>query len=263
MRIVIAIAALMAGTAQAEAPAGYKLVWADEFTADGLPDPANWSDDTHANKSGWYNNELQYYSANRPENARQDGGKLIITARKEQLKDMADYGGQAYSSARLISKGKRAFTYGFFDIRARMPCGKGTWPAIWMLGETAGWPDGGEIDIMEHVGKDPETIHGTVHNRSTAGTFGKGSSIHMPDACSAFHDYQIEWTADKIDFFVDGRKYHTYKNEGTGAAQWPFAKAQYLLLNLAIGGAMAGEVDDAVLPAEFHIDYVRVYQKPN
>lgn len=243
----------------AAVPAGYKLIWSDEFDRDGSPDTANWLYDTEANRTGWYNNELQYYAADRLENAAVGGGRLVITARREALVNAADYGGQSYTSARLITRGKAQWTYGFFEVRAKLPCGAGSWPAIWMLG-TGKWPDAGEIDIMEHVGNDPGTIHSTVHNRATAGTSGNGNSVKLPDACNAFHRYQLEWTQDALRFAVDGRLIHRYTRADAAPAGWPFAKPQYLLLNLAIGGDMAGKVDDRILPQRFEIDYVRVYQ---
>lgn len=256
------IAAFAATSASAQERAGgYELVWADEFDTDGPPDPAKWVWDTHANKIGWYNKELQYYAADRPENARVEGGRLIITARRETLSDRADHGGQGYTSARLITKGKAEFTYGLIEVRARLPCGKGSWPAIWTLGATAPWPDGGEIDIMEHVGATPGDIFGTIHNRSTAGTFGNGGKTRVDDACTAFHDYQLLWTPRELRIAVDGKPYHRYTNAGTGAEQWPFDQPHYLLLNLAIGGAMGGEVDDSIFPASFEIEHVRVYRQ--
>ena len=258
----IALGALALLATAASAPdQGYELIWSDEFNRAGAPDPAKWSYDTHANKGGWYNKELQYYSANRLENARVENGKLVITARRETLAHRPDHGGQRYTSARLITKGKAEWTYGFIEVRAKLPCGRGSWPAIWMLGATAGWPDGGEIDIMEFVGKTPGDIFGTVHNRSTAGTYGKGGQTRVPDACDAFHDYQLDWTPEAISFAVDGKFYHRYANEKKGVEQWPFDKPQYLLLNLAIGGAMGGEVDDAIFPIRFEIDHVRVYRR--
>ncbi|QAY79076.1 family 16 glycosylhydrolase [Sphingosinicella sp. BN140058] len=261
VRIAAAAIALASGPSSARERLGYTLAWSDEFDGAGVPDPAKWSYDTHANKAGWYNHELQYYAADRPENARIEGGRLIITARKESLADRPDQGGQRYTSARLITKGKAEWTYGVFEIRAKLPCGKGSWPAIWMLGAAAGWPDGGEIDIMEHVGKAPGEVSGTIHNRSTAGTFGKSGQMRIPDACDAFHDYQIDWTPEAITFAVDGKTYHRYVNAKTGTAQWPFDKPQYLLLNLAIGGEMGGDVDDGIFPIRFEIDHVRVYQR--
>ena len=144
-------------------PAGWKLVWSDEFNTDGLPDARKWDYDTVRNKAGWYNDELQYYARERAENARVADGTLIITALKEKMTGAPDYGGQSYTSARLLTRGKADWTYGFFEIRAKLPCGLGTWPAIWMLGQGADWPLVGEIDIMEHVGKKPGEVLGTVH----------------------------------------------------------------------------------------------------
>jgi beta-glucanase (GH16 family) len=252
--------ALIASPAAAQVPDGYALVWADDFEADGAPDPAKWVWDTHANKTGWYNNELQYYAKDRPENAHVENGRLIITARKEPLTDEADHGGQAYTSARLITQGQASWTYGYYEIRAKLPCGKGSWPAIWMLGANRGWPDGGEIDIMEHVGNTPDMVHGTIHNRGTAGTHGDGGSIRLPTACTQFHTYQLTWTPEALDIAVDGKPVHRYAKKGKTEAGWPFDAPQFLLLNLAVGGAMGGKVDDAIFPIAFEVDYVRIYQ---
>ena len=131
---------------------GWTLVWNDEFDVNGLPDASKWGYDTERNQLGWYNNEKQYYSANRLANASVQNGMLTITARKESLTGAADYGGQSYTSARLITRGKASWTYGFSEVRAKLPCSLGTWPAIWMLGTKGSWPDDGEIDIMEQRG---------------------------------------------------------------------------------------------------------------
>ena len=145
-------------------PNGFRVVWADEFDTAGLPDTSKWSYDIDRNSAGWYNNELQYYANARLENSRVEGGSLVITARREDLSTagLPDWGGQRYSSARLITRDKAAWTYGFIEIRAKLPCGLGTWPAIWMLSSPpqTRWPDDGEIDIMEHVGFDPGVVHG-------------------------------------------------------------------------------------------------------
>ncbi len=242
-------------------PAGYQLVWSDEFNRSGPPDSAKWAYDTEANRSGWYNNELQYYAASRAENASVVDGHLIITARRETMSGASDYGGQRYTSARLITRGKASWTYGFYEIRAKLPCAAGSWPAIWMLGAENKWPDGGEIDIMEHVGNDPGVVHSTVHNRATAGTSGNGGSLKLPTACNAFHRYQLEWTKDALTFYVDGQPVHTYAKARVGSGGWPFDKPQYLLLNLAVGGDMGGKVDDRLFPMTFEVDYVRVYQR--
>lgn len=235
-------------------------MWFDEFEKNGLPDLAKWNYDTEANATGWYNHEQQYYAAKRLENSRVEGGKLILTARKESLTTAQDFGNQKYTSARLITRGKASWTYGFFEVRAKLPGGVGTWPAIWMLGTVGQWPDCGEIDIMEQVGKAPDKVHGTIHNRSTAGTCGNGSEIQLPDACTAFHNYQLTWTSEDLSIGVDGKIFHTYKNQQNGTASWPFDQPQYLLLNLAVGGDMAGPIDDTIFPRQMEIEYVRVYQ---
>lgn len=238
------------------------MVWQDEFEKPGLPDSTKWNYDTEANATGWYNNELQYYAARRLQNSEVRDGKLVITARKESLTSESDYGGQKYSSARLITNGKASWTYGFFDVRAKMPCGKGTWPAIWTLGTgEKGWPADGEIDIMEHVGKEPNTIYGTIWTTATEATWGDSGSVQVNDACTNFHNYQVTWTASEITFAVDGKPFHTYTNKGQGPTAWPFDNPQYLLLNLAIGGDMAGAVDDSIFPRSYEIEYVRIYQK--
>lgn len=242
-------------------PAGYALVWSDEFAHNGLPDPTKWSYDTEANLPGWYNHELQYYSAGRLANSRVLGGNLLITARKETSPSAADYGGQKYTSARLITRDKASWTYGFFEIRAKLPCGVGTWPAIWMLGTTGTWPAEGEIDIMEQVGKTPSTILGTIHTQSTAGTHGDGAATEIPDDCSSFHNYQLTWTPQSLAIAVDNKIFHTYGNRRKGSESWPFDTPHYLLLNLAIGGDLGGPVDDSIFPVQMEIQHVRVYQK--
>lgn len=253
------------GTAQersSDLPDGYNLVWSDEFSDDGLPNSTRWHFDTEANQTGWYNNELQYYAAGRLDNARVENSVLSIIARRESLADADDYGGQRYSSARLTTRGRASWTYGFFEIRAKLPCGAGTWPAIWMLGQEGSWPDSGEIDIMEHVGNDRDIVSSTVHNRGTAGTNGDGGSVVLPTSCAQFHHYQLHWTPQALRMSVDGRLIHRYVKAGKGEDGWPYDRPHYLLLNLAIGGDMAGAVDDSIFPAVFEIDYVRVYQKP-
>jgi beta-glucanase (GH16 family) len=245
------------------APAGYRLVWSDEFDTPGLPDATRWDYDTFRNRPGWFNNERQYYSAARSENSVVQGGRLLITARREALSSLPDWGGQAYSSVRLITRGKAAWTYGFFEIRAKMPCGTGTWPAIWMLGTGGVWPDDGEIDILEHVGRTPGEILGTVHTTSTvanAGGSGNGSRTALPTACTAFHDFQLHWTADEIAIGVNGNVYHRYRNPRTGKAAWPFDAPQYLLLNIAVGGTLGGAVDDSIFPRTMEVEHVRVWQ---
>lgn len=247
-------------------PADYTLVWADEFDKAGLPDTSKWGYDTHANKGGWYNNELQYYSGPRKENARVEGGRLIIEVRKERRSSEPDYGGQDYSSTRLITNGKASWTYGFFEIRAKLPCGKGIWPAIWTLGTTGGgWPSNGEIDILEHVGWDPGRVHGNIHTKAYNHTIHtqKGAWTMVPSTCSDFHDYQVLWTKDRIVIGVDGKGYMAFdKPAHANKDQWPFDAPQYLLLNIAVGGwgGVQG-IDAAAFPGKMEVAYVRIYQK--
>jgi beta-glucanase (GH16 family) len=244
-------------------PAGWKLAWSDEFDVDGLPDSGKWDYDTERNKAGWYNHELQYYARARLENSRVAGGKLIITARKEALGTMADYGGQVYSSARLLTRGKASWTYAFIEVRAKLPCGLGTWPAIWMLGTRGKWPDDGEIDIMEHVGKKRGEILGSIYTGAQnwpAGTPNTKTTT-VADACDAFHNYQLTWSEDRVVIGVDDKNYNQLiKPKDGDYKKWPFGSPQYLLLNLAIGGDLGGAVDDRSLPQQMEVDYVRVYR---
>jgi beta-glucanase (GH16 family) len=243
-------------------PVGYSLVWSDEFDTDGLPNGSKWAYDTGLNKQGWHNKEQQYYSEARAENAEVRAGKLTITARLEQLAAAPDWGGQRYTSARLLTRGKAEWTYGYYEVRARLPCGQGTWPAIWMLGSQGDWPAAGELDIMEQVGKDPASVFSTVHTAAGSGGSGSGAATQVPDACTAFHTYQMHWTPDRISFGLDGKAHFVYANPKSGTTHWPFDAPQFLILNIAIGGDLGGTVDDRIFPVRMEIDYVRVYQKP-
>ncbi|GGY27109.1 hypothetical protein GCM10007387_06460 [Pseudoduganella albidiflava] len=261
--MALALLALADAAPAMEAPPGWKLAWADEFDVDGLPDPAKWDYDTAFNRTGWHNRELQYYTSARRENAEVKNGRLVITARKEALASMPDYGGQAYTSARLVTRGKASWTHGFIEVRAKLPCGPGSWPAIWMLGTGGKWPADGEIDIMEHVGHKPGEILGSIYTNAQnwpRGT-GKTSKTMVPDACGAFHDYQLTWTHDRILVGVDGRNYAELANPKDGDYdKWPFDRPQYLLLNVAVGGDLGGAVRDDSLPWRMEVEYVRVFQ---
>ena len=256
----------------------WKLVWSDEFEKAGLPDTTKWGYETGFIR----NDEKQFYTETRKENARVEDGNLIIEARKERWKNPA-FDSEAkgsgrgrrgpefadYTSASLTTRGKAAWKQGKIEVRAKLPSGRGTWPAIWTLGTNireVGWPTCGEIDIMEFVGYEPGVIHANIHTQkyNHVKKTGKGDKINVPDASEAFHVYSVEWDAEKMDFSVDGKKYFTYRNEGTGSDVWPYDKDQYLILNLAIGGAWGGQkgIDDSVFPQRYLIDYVRVYQKP-
>ena len=237
-----------------------KPIWQDEFDYSGKPDAKKWSYDLGGD--GWGNHELENYTENL-ENARVENGNLIIEARKEKS------GKQNYSSARLVTKGKADFLYGKFEIRAKLPQGRGTWPAIWMLGTdqtygNKGWPDNGEIDIMEHVGFDQNRIHGNIHTKAFNHVLktNKGNQILLKDASTAFHIYSCEWTPGYISIAIDGQEYFRFaKESGYSWEQWPYDKSFHLLLNMAVGGDWGGQkgVDDSIFPQKMEVDYVRVY----
>ena len=235
---------------------GWQLVWSDEFNYNGHPDSTKWTYDVGNN--GWGNNELEYYTRNRLQNARVADSVLIIEA------DSESYNGSNYTSARLVSTGTGNWTYGRFEVKAKIPFGRGTWPAIWMLPTqwtygNGGWPDNGEIDIMEHVGYDPEVIHASIHCDNSNAT----STLRVNDATAAFHVYAMEWSKDTINIYVDSTKYFTYINNHTGYQSWPFDKDFHFVLNLAVGGNWGGlyGVDPTVFPQQLVIDYVRAYKK--
>ncbi|HJO96322.1 MAG TPA: family 16 glycosylhydrolase [Victivallales bacterium] len=240
------------------------LIWGDEFDYTGTPDRTRWDFDigTGADRGlvGWGNNELQYYTDN-PGNIFVDNGVLTITARKEIYEDMN------YTSSRIITKNIGDWQYGKIEIRAKLPEGRGTWPAIWMLPTEwryGNWPDSGEIDIMEHVGFDQGRVHGTVHTKAFNHMIGtqKGDSLYQPDVSHAFHIYSIEWLEDRIDFYLDDFKYFTFEKVGTSFAEWPFDQPFHLLMNIAVGGGWGGAqgVADDIWPQSMIVDYVRVYQ---
>lgn len=248
-------------------PARSRLVWADEFTGRSL-DHRRWSYDTSRNKTGWYNGEKQYYSAGRRENLRLAGGRLIIEARRERLSAAAfpDWGGQEYTSAKIMTKGKAAWRNGFFEVRAKLPCARGTWPAIWMMPEKGRWPYDGEIDIMEHVGAEPHRIHATVHTALFVHSKGtqRGAVQRLPTSCSHFHRYQMLWSPDAITIGVDDRAFMRVRNDQPGGrGAWPFDRPFHMILNLAIGSTWSTGgrgVDDKALPEAFEVDYVRAWQ---
>ncbi len=258
--IVVACGGGSSASGPTPPPAGggaWTLAFSDEFDADGPLDTAKWGYEIGYIR----NHEAQYYTS-RTENARAEGGNLVIEARKEA------YQGYGYTSASVNTRGRFEFLYGRVEVRAKLPTGNGTWPAIWMLGTNigqAGWPACGEIDIMENVGFDPLRIHGSIHTTAYNHTIGtqKTSTVTITNPSEDFHVYAMEWYADRIDIFVDGQKYFTFRNEGTGDRTWPFEKPQYLLINLAIGGSWGGQkgIDDSRFPQRYLIDYVRIYRQ--
>ncbi len=239
-------------------------IWSDEFNYTGAPDSTKWSYDLGdgcPKVCGWGNNELEYYT-DRLKNVRVENGHLIIEAHKE------DFEKKPFTSSRLVSRNNGDWKYGRIEVRAKLPKGRGTWPAIWMLPtdwEYGGWPASGEIDIMEHVGYSPDSIYGTVHTEAYNHLKGThiGDQRYIPDSEDAFHIYAIEWTNEKIDFFIDQEKYFTFKNEKATFKEYPFDKSFYLILNIAVGGSWGGKygVDDSIFPVKMEVDYVRVYDK--
>jgi beta-glucanase (GH16 family) len=242
----------------------WTLVWSDEFNTPGYPDSKNWSYET--GNRGWGNQELEMYT-NQLKNARVENGHLVIEAKHE------DSFTSHYDSARLVSKNKVTVQYGRVEVRALLPTGRGVWPAIWMMPNKSsygnhGWPDNGEIDIMEQVGFDPDTIHGSLH--CNAYNWPKHSqktaTITVKDATTAYHVYALEWTPDSINLFVDSKKFFTFNREqGSDWRKWPFDKPFFIILNVAVGGFWGGEkgIDNAIFPQEMLIDYVRVFQANN
>jgi len=238
-----------------------KLIWSDEFNYTGLPDAKKWK-----HEEGYVRNkEMQYYTKQRLENAHVENGNLVIEARLDsvQINDKII----PVTSASLTTQGIAEWQYGRIEVRAKIPSARGTWPAIWMLGKNtpeAGWPAGGEIDIMEHVGYDSEFIHTNIHTKAYnhIKKTNKGKAKPFPQPYKDFHVYAIDWNKSKIDFFIDDKVVFTFRNEGTGSDVWPYDQPFYLILNLAIGGGWGGTkgVDMQAFPHKFYIDYVRIYQ---
>ena len=247
-------------------PANARLVWRDQFNGTTL-DPQKWQYDTARNKEGWFNGERQYYSAARPKNLRVANGRLIIEARHEKLDPTTfpDWGNQDYTSARIFSK--VGWTYGFYEVRAKLPCAAGTWPAIWMLPVVMkAWPDDGEIDIMEQVGAEPNLIYASLHTKLLNHVLKTQRSAQklVPTSCSAFHVYQLDWHPDSITIGVDGGGILRVLNDQPGGkGAWPFNTPFKMILNLAIGGnwAAAKGIDDAAMPQRMEVDYIRVWQE--
>jgi len=259
---------------QLEITDGWVPVWCDEFSYTGGIDLTKWSYQTGG--GGYGNNELQYYT-DREENLYVDGNNLLIKALYE------DYEYYEYTSAKIWTVNTESWKYGKFEMRAMIPYGTGTWPAFWMMPSTfkyGGWPDSGEIDIMEHVGYDMNVVHGTIHTERFAGSNGRGGSttslitdgtITSIDVANEFHTYGIIWDETSITWYYDGYEfasvgYNPYLTGTTSydtTVDWPFDQSFYLILNLAIGGNWGGVegVDALIFPATYTIDYVRVYQQ--
>ncbi len=230
-----------------------EVIFEDQFDGTELNE-SNWNyelGDGCPNLCGWGNNERQTYTK---ENVSLKEGNLVITATKDSI----------YRSGRITTAKKVEFQYGTIEVRAKLACGQGTWPAIWMLGNdigSIGWPASGEIDIMEYVGKNPHTIHHTLHTTDSYGQSKNTKVITIENIEDGFHVYKCQWTKDSISFFIDNTLTYTFNPEVKNKNTWPFDKPFYVILNLAVGGNFGGpKVDDSVFPQEFLVDYVKIYK---
>lgn len=258
--VAVFLAAAHVGAASTQAQ-DWQLVWSDEFDVDGLVDETKWS--YQVGGGGWGNRELQYYTEARSENVRVEDGHLVIEAVNE------DFGGNDYTSGRIRTLGQGDWLYGRLEVRAQLPAGLGTWPAIWMLASDSnygngGWPDTGEIDIMEAVGYDPGHTHSAIHTDALNHTLGNNPSgtMDVPTSANEFHVYALEWTPTRITTFVDGEENMVFNRNGASWERWPFDRPFHLILNLAVGGTWGGAqgVEPNDFPTELRVDYVRVYE---
>jgi beta-glucanase (GH16 family) len=255
--ILSALAACLLISASAARAAAWDLVWSDEFDKPGALDTAKWQIQVGPST---VNGELEYYS-NRLENIKVADGNLYIIGRKE------NFGGRNYTSGRINTENKFWWTYGKFEIKAKMPQGKGSWPAFWMLGHECdkhgGWPACGEIDIAEYAGKNLNVVNTTMHMKDINYMLKNNphGSATLSDVGANFHVYTLEWYKDHMDFFMDSSKVMTFKDPGKGAGSWPYFNPQYIIINEALGGGYAGPIDDKIFPTQWVIDYVRVYKQ--
>ena len=239
--------------------AGLNLVWNDEFSGTAL-DAGSWNYEIGNGPGGWGNNELEYYT-NSSKNVFVSNGNLVIEARKESV------GGFNYSSARLTTQNKKSFTYGRVDIRAKLPRGKGIWPALWMLGNnitSVGWPASGEIDIMEYLGQETNKTYGTLHYGASTATHGsKGSFYTLSSGAfyDQFHVFSMEWKLDQVKLFVDNNLFLTVNKSDLGSSPYPFNAPFFFIFNVAVGGNWPGSPDGTTsFPQRMIVDYVRVFQ---
>ena len=237
-------------------PSPPHVLWSEEFDGARLSE-ASWNvelGDGCPQLCGWGNNEAQVYTRT---NHRVEEGKLVITARKE---------GAGYTSTRITTREKVAFQYGRLEARAKLPRGKGLWPAIWLLGSNigeVGWPRCGEIDIMEYVGKAPGEVHTSLHTPDSHGNTVNTRKTPLEGIEEGFHLYAVEWDPDRIEFFIDGQSVYTFAPEKRTEEIWPFDQPFYLIINLAVGGNFGGpEIDESIFPQEFIIDYIRIFKCP-
>lgn len=230
-----------------------KLVWEESFAGKKL-DEKTWNIELGDGcpNCGWGNNERQFYTN---ENHEVTKGKLIINAKKE---------GDKYTSTRITTKGKKEFKYGYFEAKAKLPTGKGIWPAFWMLGSNineVGWPKCGEIDILEYVGKESNIVFNSLHTAASHGNTINTKKTEITGIEEGFHIYGIEWTKEKIDFYVDGALLYSFNPADKNKSTWPFDQPFYFLINVAIGGDFGGsDVDNSIFPQQFILDYIKVFQ---
>ena len=230
-----------------------KLVWEENFSGKTL-NAKNWNFELGDGcpNCGWGNNERQLYTK---DNHQIVDGKLVITAKKD---------GDRYTSTRITTKGKKEFRYGRIEARAKLPVGWGIWPAFWMLGsniDKAGWPKCGEIDILEYIGREPHTVYTTLHTQDHHGDAASSKKTKLDQIEEGFHIYAVDWTKDKMEFFVDGQSVYTFSPDPKTENSWPFDQPFYIIINMAIGGNFGGPtVDDTIFPQQYLIDYVKVYQ---
>ncbi len=239
-----------------EDPVYNNLIFEDDFKVNGEPDDSKWGYDIGRGDNGWGNAEAQYYT-DRSENVVVENDNLKIIAKKENFQ------GASYTSARLKTQDKFDFTYGRVDVRAKLPKGGGTWPAIWMLGANfpeVGWPNCGEIDIMEHVGNDPGSIQSALHNPDSFANTKYKKSTDITDESDTYHVYSMIWSEEQISFYLDGARFYIYRPESRNSNTWPYDKPQFLILNVAMGGSLGGDIDPTFTSSSMDIDYVRIYQ---
>jgi len=267
-RLIFLLGALLYVNCAARAQTHTTLTWSDEFNgpAGAAVDGTKWGFDTGG--GGWGNNELEYYTNSTANAATDGGGSLVITAQQSTLRKLRCWYGQCqYTSARLLTKGKFQQTYGRFEARIRVPYGQGLWPAFWMLGaniSTVNWPNCGEIDIMENIGREPATVHGTIHGPGYSGANGIGAPYSLTSGAfsDSYHVYAVEWDPNQIRWYVDGNLYQTRTPADLPAGTtWVFDHPFFLILNVAVGGSWPGNPDaSTVFPQRMYVDYVRVYQ---
>lgn len=272
--LAVALFPACAGLQQHTAdPEKWKLVWAEEFNVDGIPDPKKWSYE----KGFLRNRELQYFT-DRPQNVRVENGTLVLEAIPEAWPNDAYEKGSGewskkretaeFTSGSIHTRGKASWTYGRTEVRLKVPKGVGTHLAVWTLGDHiggAGWPAVGEIDIMEYVGYQADIFHASIHTEAYnhRSKNHKTGTIHVPDAHRDFHVFAMEWDKDKIELIVDSQSMLVFKKEGRRNAEWPFDNPQSLLLTFSVGGNWGGRdgIDKSAFPSKFLVDYVRVYKR--